>query len=223
MAIIGLVGFIGSGKGTAGDILKDLGFIPVSFAGLVKDVTAVMFDWPRHLLEGDTDESRLFRETPDAYWSSKQGYDFTPREALQKIGTECGRDVFHTDFWILALEKKLDKNKNYVITDVRFPNEMDWITKTGGFVFEIQRGNNPVWYDKLTDTLFDRNKAEYMSTFNIHYSEWAWVGEEVDAIILNNGSVEDLKTNIVEVLTSYLGKSTMNELLHNGEQDEIIH
>ena len=62
-----------------------------------------------------------------------------------------------------------------------------------------------------------------MSTFNIHYSEWAWVGEEVDAIILNNGSVEDLKTNIVEVLTSYLGKSTMNELLHNGEQDEIIH
>jgi hypothetical protein len=220
--IIGFVGFIGSGKGTAGDILKDLGFIPISFAGLVKDVTAVMFDWPRHLLEGDTDESRLFRETPDAYWSSKQGYDFTPREALQKIETECGRDVFHKDFWILALEKQIDKNKNYVITDVRFPNEIEWIQKEEGFVIEIQRGDNPFWYDKLTDTLFDKSKTEYMSTFDVHYSEWAWVGEEIDAIILNNGTVEDLKNNIVVVLTNYLGKSIMNELLHNGEKDEII-
>ena len=45
--IVGLVGFIGSGKGTAGDILKDFGFQQISFAGGVKDIAAVMFDWPR--------------------------------------------------------------------------------------------------------------------------------------------------------------------------------
>jgi len=220
--IVGFVGFIGSGKGTAGDILTEFGFEQVSFAGLVKDVASIMFDWPRHLLEGDTDESRLFRETPDEYWSSKKGYAFTPREALQKIGTECGRDVFHADFWVLALEKKLDKNKNYVITDVRFPNEIKWITKNGGFVFEIQRGQNPNWYNKVNDIVFFEHKQKYMETINIHYSEWAWVGEEVDAIIQNDGNVEELRNNINDVLTNYLGTSKMNELLHNGETNEII-
>lgn len=41
--IVGLLGFIGSGKGTAGDMLKDMGFTPVSFAKGVKDVAAEMF------------------------------------------------------------------------------------------------------------------------------------------------------------------------------------
>jgi hypothetical protein len=65
--IVGLLGFIGSGKGTAGDILKDLGFTPVSFAKGVKDVTAEMFGWPRHLLEGDTQHSRDWREMPSGH------------------------------------------------------------------------------------------------------------------------------------------------------------
>ena len=138
--VIGLVGFIGSGKGTAGDILSGMGYAKESFAKGVKDTASVMFGWDRKLLEGDTEESRKWRETPDKYWSFKFGRDFTPREALQKMGTEVGRDVFHKDFWVFELENRLMFHDTpVVVTDVRFPNEIDWIHSIGGKVIEIQR------------------------------------------------------------------------------------
>ena len=125
--IVGLLGFIGSGKGTAGQILKDVGFQPMSFASGVKDVASVMFGWRRDWLEGDTDASRMWREEPDEFWSKKFGRNFTPREALQKMGTEVGRDVFNKNFWVDRLERFIVPGKNYVITDCRFQNEIEFI------------------------------------------------------------------------------------------------
>jgi len=145
--IVGLVGFIGCGKGTAGDILKDFGFQQISFAGGVKDIAAVMFDWPRDYLEGDTPTSRDWREQPDKFWSKKFGKDFTPRLALQLLGTEVGRGIFHENFWVDRLERLIDKEKNYVITDVRFQNEIDFVHKNGGVMIEVKRGITPHWYD----------------------------------------------------------------------------
>lgn len=59
--LIGVVGFAGSGKGTVADILvRDHGFKKLSFADALKDAVATIFGWERHLLEGDTDESREF-------------------------------------------------------------------------------------------------------------------------------------------------------------------
>ena len=149
--IVGLLGFIGSGKGTAGDILKDLGFTPVSFAKGVKDVAAEMFGWPRHLLEGDTEQSRQWREQPDKFWSEEFGREFTPRLALQLMGTEVGREVFHSDFWIIKLKNYIQKNPNqdYVITDVRFQNEIEFVHQNKGILIEIQRGTTPHWYLSL--------------------------------------------------------------------------
>ena len=131
--IIGTIGFIGSGKGTVADILVEKrGFTKLAFADSVKDATAAIFGWPRALLEGDTDESRRFREEVDPWWSEKTGKYITPRYMLQLMGTEAGRDVFHKDLWILSLEKKLGMYKDVVIADVRFPNEMKFIQDKGG-------------------------------------------------------------------------------------------
>ena len=59
--IIGVVGFIGSGKGTVADILQnDYGYQKISFADSLKDTVASVFSWPRELLEGDTDVSRMW-------------------------------------------------------------------------------------------------------------------------------------------------------------------
>ena len=80
--IIGFVGTIGSGKGTAGEILAQRGFFTESFAAPLKDITASLFGWPRHLLEGDTQESREFRESKDPWWSERFGKDITPRYIL---------------------------------------------------------------------------------------------------------------------------------------------
>src|SRR4249920_3286363 len=138
--IIGLVGFIGSGKSTVGDTLcKEFSFQRLNFADPVKDVTSLIFSWPRHLLEGDTDESREFRETVDPWWSEKFGYEVIPRYMLQLTGTEAGRNVFHTDLWVHSLARKILPDRNYVVTDVRFPNEIDFIRKSGGYAVRVCR------------------------------------------------------------------------------------
>jgi hypothetical protein len=210
--IVGLVGFIGSGKGTAGDILVSHGFRRDSFAGPVKDAVAVIFGWDRALLEGDTDTSRKFREIPCPFWSEVMGRDYTPREALQKMGTEAGRNVFCSDIWTRALEQRISAATavndlvNFVITDVRFPNEAKLIRELGGYVVEVTRGTRPEWYD-YAESLNEANdwngKVQVMDRYpNIHYSEWAWIGSpEITHVIENNGTLKDLEDN----LTKFLG------------------
>ena len=214
--IVGLLGFIGSGKGTAGDILKDMGFTPVSFAKGVKDVAAEMFDWPRHLLEGDTVASREWREQPDIFWSNEFGKEFTPRLALQLMGTEVGRDVFHKDFWVIKMKRYMlnNKNQNFVITDVRFLNEIKFVHDMNGCLIEIQRGVKPHWYEIASRANNGDFKA---STFmqeqsGVHASEWSWVGGEIDHTIDNNGTLEDLRNNLIKKLVTTYGSSIIGEL-----------
>jgi hypothetical protein len=221
--IVGFVGFIGSGKGTAGDILEqEYGFTKESFAKGVKDIAAVMFGWPRHMLEGDTDESRVWREKPSDYWTRKFGRTFTPREALQLVGTEVGREIFHENFWVMNLENRINTDKNYVITDVRFPNEIKWIQNSGGIVIEIQRGENPTWYDSIYHEDDNEYRRDYMKKHNVHESEWAWVGHFMNDTIQNNGTKNDLKRNVISALTKSFGASKINELIHDGEKNEVI-
>lgn len=206
--IIGIVGFLGSGKGTVGDILiQNYGFYRLSFADAVKDAVSVIFSWPRHLLEGDTQESREFREKPDAFWSKRFGYEVTPRYMLQLMGTEAGRDVFHKDIWIHALERKLAMFDNVVVPDVRFPNEIDFIRKVGGKIVRVKRGPEPDWYDLAhaannVNFLHSPECHDEMSKSGIHYSEWAWVGQEFDHVIDNDGSMEDLRNKINNIMES---------------------
>ena len=190
--IIGFVGTIGSGKGTAGEILAQRGFFTESFAAPLKDITANLFGWPRHLLEGDTQESREFREKKDVWWSERLDKDITPRYILQTIGTECMRDCIHTDFWVACLEKKIKLNRDYVITDVRFPNEIDSIHKMGGKIVEIQRGVVPEWY--VHAAMYNNGDSGVKP--NVHYSEWAWMGYKTDYTINNNGTKENLEEEI---------------------------
>lgn len=214
--IVGLLGFIGSGKGTAGDILKDIGFTPLSFAKSVKDVTAEMFGWPRHLLEGDTDASRKWREEPDAFWSKEFGKSFTPRYALQLMGTEVGRDIFHRDFWVIKLKQYITSNpeQNFVITDVRFKNEMDFVQSSGGILIEVQRGIKPHWYNIATKANRGDTAAEnfMLNKSGVHESEWRWIGGSIDHTIENEGTLEDLKNNLIKKLELSYGSSIIREL-----------
>jgi hypothetical protein len=211
--LIALVGFIGSGKGTVADILVEKkGFTKLSFADTVKDATAAIFGWPRHLLEGDTKESRDFREAPDAWWSDKFGYEFSPRKALQLMGTEAGRNVFHPDLWIFSLEKKLELYPNIVIADTRFPNEIDFIRSKGGFVVRVTRGPDPEWYDTAVRANKEGN-TDLMYDYPIHYSEWAWAGQSTDYILHNEGTLNMLEADIdhcIKVFTGPRNPATMN-------------
>ena len=70
--IIGICGLIGSGKGSAADILvEEHNFTKISFADKLKDGVASVFNWDRNNLEGDTDDSRAWREEPDKFWTKE--------------------------------------------------------------------------------------------------------------------------------------------------------
>ena len=197
--IIGLVGFIGSGKGTVGDILEQKGFVKDSFAKPLKDACSVIFGWPRELLEGDTALSRKWREEPDAFWSEKFNKEFSPRLALQLMGTEAGRNVFHTDVWVISLLNRA-KGRDVVVTDVRFQNEIKYIQDNGGIIIRVKRGDEPVWYDDLSKLTNTKDKEIYMGQYGIHQSEWDWIGSDFDYVIENDGTIDDLGNKVNQVL-----------------------
>jgi hypothetical protein len=198
--IIGLVGLIGAGKGTVADYLvSQKGYSKESFANSVKDSISVVFGWNRNLLEGDTVQSRAWREQPDAYWSKCFNKPFSPRMALQLMGTEAGRDVFHPDLWIFTALRRMQLDKNYVLADVRFPNEIQRIREAGGKIVWVRRGELPEWYLTARDNSEAMMRAVYP---NVHYSEWAWIDQPIDSVIDNSGSLEDLHTQIDLLLES---------------------
>lgn len=214
--LVGILGFIGSGKGTVGDILKKHGFEQISFASKLKDIASVAFGWPRELLEGDTEASREFREKEDKYWAQKLNRKFTPRIALQYLGTEVFRDNFHNDFWILCLDKMIEQNKdkNFVITDVRFPNEIEWINSKNGLLIEVYRGIKPHWLNiAAMANKGDPSALNFMrNKVDVHESEWRWVGHDNVQTIENAGTIEELEEKVLNLLSSYFGKSTIRTI-----------
>jgi hypothetical protein len=211
--IIGLVGYIGSGKDTVADILLQHGGVRDSFAKPLKDVCSSVFGWPRELLEGDTLQSREFRETPDMFWSRKLGIaHFTPRLALQLMGTEVMRNQFHENIWLNSLEYRImssaDDPRCVIISDARFQNELNLIRKMNGKVIWVQRGELPEWYD----TAVSANKGNAVSNkimrtkyVDVHESEWNWAGYDVDFTIDNNGSLEELQIQVNKLSDSLHG------------------
>jgi hypothetical protein len=200
--ILGIVGFIGAGKGTVGDLLDQRGFKKDSFAAPLKDAVSCIFNWPREMLEGDTEVSRNWREIPDSFWSEKFGKSFSPRLALQLMGTEAGRNVFHKDIWVISMFNRA-KNRNIVITDVRFKNEIEYIQKNGGHVVRIKRGPEPFWYNKALNC--NRGLDNEMLKMNIHSSEWDWIGCDFDYVIDNDGDLQDLDNKIDLMLKHFRG------------------
>lgn len=205
--IIGLTGFIGSGKGTVAEILvRSHNFREDSFASSLKDVCSALFDWPREMIEGNTPESRNWRDCIDPWWADKLNIpEFTPRYALQRVGTDVVRNHLNPDIWFLTLENRLRKNPDtsVVISDARFPNEIEFIRRTGGKMVHVSRGDKPEWYSLAADanagneSAISRMNTEYS---HVHYSEWAWAGTDHDYIIYNNGTVEELEKSVNNLL-----------------------
>jgi len=212
--IIGIAGFQGSGKDTIADYLQNIyGFKRDSFAATLKDAVAAVFGWDRELLEGRTTESRAWREQVDPWWANRLNMpDLTPRLVLQKWGTEVARKSWHDDTWIASLENKLSKAHNdIVITDVRFPNEIQAVRNAGGIVIRVVRGSEPEWYSiaesaNSGDTLAQQQLKE----FNIHPSETAWIGTRFDATIDNNADGLDPLFSQVKDLVQGLQATKVN-------------
>jgi hypothetical protein len=216
--IIGVCGFIGSGKDTIADYLVNFHeFRRESFASTLKDAVAAVFGWDRTMLEGRTKEAREWREQVDPWWAARLDMPtLTPRWVLQYWGTEVCRKAFHDDIWIASLENKLRNSKDHVvISDCRFPNEISSIKNAGGQIVWVQRGTLPEWYDVAVDANRGSNVAiNELKMRKIHASETAWVGTEFDAIIDNNSTIDDLYQQAQTlVISNQIALSPSNTLL----------
>ena len=211
MQLVSLVGFKGSGKDSAGrHLVENHGFVNFSFAESLKDALASIFCWERAMLEGDAPESREWRETVDQWWSERLEIpNFTPRLAMQLVGTNVFRQHFNLDIWILNIERKLSllpQDAKVVLIDGRFPNELDLGRKYGAKVVRVRRGDEPEWFDEAVWINANPTHADWQTRFDalnekVHVSEWAWIGEKIDHTIENDGSLEDLYTNIRTIAT----------------------
>ena len=204
--IIGICGFIGSGKDTVADYLTNFHeFRRESFASTLKDAVAHVFGWDRTMLEGRTKEAREWREQVDPWWATRLDMpNLTPRWVLQYWGTEVCRKAFHDDIWIASLENKLRTSKDHVvISDCRFPNEIKSIKDAGGIIAWVQRGELPNWYQTALDANAGSNNAfNELKMKKIHASETAWIGTNFDIILDNNGTIDGLYQQVKQVITS---------------------
>jgi hypothetical protein len=180
--LIGLVGLIGSGKDTVAErLVTDHSFKRDSFAKSLKDAVSNIFGWDRNLLEGQTPESRLWREQPDAFWSEKFGREITPRWVLQHFGTEVMRGNMLDSIWVDSLVARY-RGDNTVISDTRFVNEIRTIREQGGKIVLVKREPVP--------------SREQMQASGAHQSEWDWIGCKFDYEIDNTGTLEDLYASV---------------------------
>lgn len=218
--IIGVCGFIGSGKDTIADYLTNFhGYRRESFANSLKDAVAQVFGWDRTMLEGRTKQAREWREQVDPWWSERLKMpNLTPRWILQYWGTEVCRRAFHDDIWIVSLENKLRNSKDdVVISDCRFPNEIKSIKNAGGIVIRVVRGAEPDWYNDAADMNAGDRCMNYMmgktrmQLLGIHASETAWVGTKFDAVIDNNGTIDDLYEQVLGIISPEQGHLDASE------------
>lgn len=201
--VVGICGLIGHGKDTAAGFLIEQGYQRISFAGVLKDTCAALFGWDRILLEGNTPESRAFREQVDTWWANRLDIpDFTPRYALQHIGTDVFRRNFHPDIWVAACERQIEMtDKNVVISDCRFYNELNVIKRLGGKTAVVWRNEKPTWWEWAVKANQGSLEANHiMNEGDVHPSEWSWAGWNFDFRINNTSTLDDLKSEVLKNL-----------------------
>lgn len=129
MILIGTAGPAGSGKDTVADYLVEMhGFTKMAFAGPLKAMMAAA---------GMAEPAdRAMKEQPIP------GFDFTWREAAQKLGTEWGRGL-DPEIWTKIVRRKLESlaglkyRTRIVLTDIRFENEAQVVRELGGQVWHM--------------------------------------------------------------------------------------
>ena len=235
--IIGINGKIGSGKDTVGKIIQYLTYphdiniqtylekevngqfeikpsvhtIPnfeiKKFAGKLKQIAS--------LLTGVSVEKFEDQDFKQKHMGFQ--WQMTYREFLQKLGTDALRDGLHTDVWINALFADYKPESTgyrylypqWIITDMRFPNELEAVEEREGITIRVVRYPKTVEQSRgpenIETVLFDPTNHKHMSLWKgdlsrLHASEIALDDAKFDYEIINDGTIEDLVEKVREIL-----------------------
>ena len=216
--LISVSGKIGSGKDTAAEIIQQItpyhNWRVKKFAGKLKQIASILTgipvenfesqDFKRTFLSREWDIVKLVGSglRQDGLFGPKTPVieQMSVRDLLQKLGTESMRNGLHENVWVNALfsdykprrEKIVDSSDvdeytssmpNWIITDTRFPNELLSVKERNGITIKIVRDSgNEVGTQHISETALD------------HVEDWNY-------IIENNGSIEELKQKLFDILS----------------------
>ena len=182
--IIGFSGKAGSGKDEAAkqlNLISDKSFVILKFADAIKEAVANIIDcdiadlenndfknkplsdeWDTFkITDGQTvkivdtiEEVNEFKANTSANVVVIETIKMTPRLMMQKFGTEAGRAV-HKNIWVNATLALLKYYSPAVITDVRFPNEIEAIERLGGIVVRLEGREHPGIPQHASETALD--------------------------------------------------------------------
>jgi len=242
MSIISISGKIGAGKDEVAKIIQratNYHFEIRRFADNLKDIVCMLIGCTREQLEDrEFKEEELGEEwwyykdkknkiypynSYDGYVGDKKLVLPTPRLLMQLLGTECGREILHTNVWVNSLMSEykpaLPKYKelfeasgiqlskeeadlatwiqeqypNWIIPDVRFPNEFKAVKDRNGITIRVNRPD-------FVENALTRKKFPVKVYKKEHKSETALDTAEFDYVIDNSGSLGDLEEKVLEIL-----------------------
>lgn len=176
--IVGLAGRKRCGKSTIAGVLRQHGFLEASFASPIRMFATFLLS-PE--MVGGHDWLDANKETPIDWLDGK-----TPRQVMQTLGTEWGRQMIHPDLWVRRLARMVDASTapNFVISDVRFPNEADAIHGMGGIIVNVER-TEIVGADE-------------------HVSEAGLAPEYVDLTFQNRGTLVEMRREVSDDLLPHI-------------------
>ena len=182
--VVGLMGYAQSGKDTTAGFMAPAGFRRLAFADALKDVSQSASELELNLAgyEGWVFEEMVEREG----WERVKTFPGV-RAFLQDLGLRVRK--YDENFWINSALNQIELGDKVVITDVRYPNEVQAVKDLGGTLIRITRpGVGPV---------------------NAHVSESAVENIDADIEIANCGSLGDLQSlvelTVEEVLSQRPG------------------
>lgn len=199
--IISISGKIGSGKDTAARLLQEMmpemNWENKKWAGKLKDVAEIISGIPKEKFEDqEFKKTNMGIEWATWYPNIDRPELMTVRDFLQILGTEALRDGLHKNTWVNALladykayNVSTDEDGNvtyrmphWIITDTRFPNELAAVKEKGGITIKVVRDNTTnIGATHSSETALD------------NVTDW-------DYVIDNNGSLEDLKRQLSEII-----------------------
>jgi hypothetical protein len=189
-----------SGKDTSAILMKQLdpSIKLLAFATPLKQIMAATFNIPMPILEEwKNDGFVCMHGIP---MENQENADFqmqTYREILQNFGTEAMKPVFGNEVWSMLAVKRIKELFQYtdtvVVTDWRFEVEYDYIYDAFCESKNVAHGTAEVLTIALETWRIER--PDVLSE-DSHSSETALDNFEFDKVIINGGTIEDLKENI---------------------------